>query len=155
MRLKATKNIDKLITIFFIFFIALPIRGGIGHKNPGCLANSKCIMQTGQKHLLWQQIAKQKQRSRLNKAISQGLLPFDLWMLRPSTTDTMIWESVCHQHKGKEIFIGKLFLSSGKMINNFSNYKATAPFYFSDQVIRIVKGKLKVYLATSFHSRRS
>jgi hypothetical protein len=67
----------------------------------------------------------------------------------------MLWSSVCYAHKGKNIKMGKKFLSNLSEINTFKEYKKERPFIFSDIVLRSIGGKITQYIAPSSESPSS
>lgn len=133
----ALKNIDKLLLLtLFTFSLGALAQVYTGHKNPGCLPNSKCSPQTGLNHLLWQQALKSKSLKKMNAVIKKGFYPFDTFITKHVQEKTILWDSVCYNHKKKNISMGKLQVKNAKIFNNFNQYDQTKPFFLTDQVTR-------------------
>ena len=91
--------------------------------------NSLCSKKSGQIFKQWQNATREKSPAKLNLLLTKHEAPFEVWAKssKAQTDNSILWNSSCPEHKGKNIFMGKLFVTSLKDLSDN---------YFTDFVTR-------------------
>lgn len=146
------REITIFTTIFLSFFKnihATDISTTFSHKYRGCLPNSTCTKETGLLHQKWIDLLEKKDFKQLNKMINNAHYPFALWATQSTHKGkmTILWNSVCHSHKKKNIFLGKLFLGSAqKLIKIPLTSDKKQVLYFTDALLTEFENEKEITL---------
>lgn len=114
----------------------------IDHPIKGCLPNSLCNQNAGNKRLQWDEALKKKNYPLLNQLIKKNGYPFTLYLKKKEDDklpfDTILWPSICTEHQLLELSQGDIFFTSlGELSQALKDYPQH--LFFPDILVTLIK----------------